>query len=276
MKKIGDRKDAKRVKNISGLNQILLDLKPKRSLGEVYINRRIDVTNVVKYMDQYKLNHDDKLTVFHLFTAAIAKTIYHRSKLNRFVANRHLYEHNEIIISFVAKIEFSDNSEEVMVLIPINNDDNLFTIANKIKDKVDSIRNKTSVNEGANGAILVLGKLPNIIRVPIIGLFKYLDRIGHVPSSLIKDNIYYSSMIVSNLGSIKSNSIYHNLTDFGTCSGLITTGEIIEENDRYYCDFGATMDERVADGYYLVKSIHMIEELLNNPELLEGRIDEKI
>lgn len=275
-KKFGDRKDAKRVRDISGLNQILIDLKPKRSLGEVYINRKIDVTNVVSYLDDYKKNHDEKLTLFYIFTAAVAKTMYHRNKLNRFVANRHLYEHNELVISFVAKIEFNDDSEEVMVLIPINDDDNLFTIANKIQEKVNSIRNKTAKSEGANDAILILGKLPNIIRVPIMGLFKYLDRIGHVPASLIKDNLYYSSMIISNIGSIKSDAIYHNLTDFGTCSGLIATGEIKEENGKYYCEFGATIDERVADGYYLVKSVHMIEQLLNDPKLLEERIDEKI
>ena len=36
------------------------------------------------------------------------------------------------------------------------------------------------------------------------------------------------------------------------------------------------MDERIADGYYMIKSIHLIEKLLNSPELLEERADEKI
>ena len=276
MRRFGDRKDAKKVRDMSGLNQILIDLKPKRSLGEVYVNTDIDVTNVVKYLDEYKSSHEDKLTVFHIFVAAIAKTMYHRDKLNRFVANRHLYQHNDLVISFVAKIEFEDNSEEVMVLIPINEDDNLFSISKKVKDKVDSIRSNTASSEGANSAIQVLGKLPNILRVPIMGMFKYLDRVGRIPTSLTKDNLYYSSMIMSNVGSIKSDAIYHNLTDFGTCSGLITIGEIKEDNGKFTCEFGATIDERVADGYYLIKSVHMIEELLNNPKLLEENINEKI
>ena len=276
MRRFGDRKDAKKVRDMSGLNQILIDLKPKRSLGEVYVNTDIDVTNVVKYLDEYKSCHEDKLTVFHIFVAAVAKTMYHRDKLNRFVANRHLYQHNDLVISFVAKIEFEDNSEEVMVLIPINEDDNLFSISKKVKDKVDSIRSNTASSEGANSAIQVLGKLPNILRVPIMGMFKYLDRVGRIPTSLTKDNLYYSSMIMSNVGSIKSDAIYHNLTDFGTCSGLITIGEIKEDNGKFTCEFGATIDERVADGYYLIKSVHMIEELLNNPKLLEENINEKI
>ena len=137
-----DRKDAKRVDNITGMNQILLDLKPYRSEGEVYINRKIDVTNVVNYVNEYKENHseEDKLTLFHLFVTAIGKTIYNRPYLNRFVANRHVYEHNEIIVSFVAKIEFNDTAEEVMVLVPIKKEDTLFDIANKIKKKVNKRR----------------------------------------------------------------------------------------------------------------------------------------
>ena len=36
-------------------------------------------------------------------------------------------------------------------------------------------------------------------------------------------------MIVSNLGSIKCGAIYHNITNFGTASGLATIGEIKDE-----------------------------------------------
>ena len=108
---------------------------------------------------------------------------------------------------------------------------------------------------------------------------------GILPSSLVEDNLYYSSIIVSNIGNLKCGGIYHNLTDFGTCSGLITIGEVKKEyvlnesgnkEEKYFCEFGVTMDERIADGYYMIKSIHLIEKLLNSPELLEERADEKI
>lgn len=285
-RQFGDRRDAKRVKDVSGMNQILIDLKPERSLGELYINEKVDVTEVVKYVDKYKKkNKDDRLTYFHLFMTAIGKTMYNRPHLNRFIANRHTYEHNDVVISFVAKIEFEDSSEEVMILIPIDPSDNIFDISKKISEKVNSVRNKTHNNEGANSAILILGKLPNILRVPIVGLFKWCDKKGILPASLVKDNLYYSSMIVSNIGSLHCGGIYHNVTDFGTCSGLITIGEIKKETvknekgkeeEKYYCEFGVTIDERISDGYYFIKSIHLIEYLLKHPELLEGRADEKI
>lgn len=282
-RKFGDRKDAKRVRDINGMSQILIDLKPRRSLGELFINQKIDVTNLMNYLEEYRKNNqseESRLTLFHLFSAAIAKTIYNRPYLNRFVSNRHVYVHNDITLSFVSKVAFEDKSEEIMIIIPIEESDTLFEISKKIKDKVKDIREHDSKGEGANTAIQVLGKLPNIIRVPLVGLLKILADKGLLPSSLIKDNIYYSSMIMSDIGVLKCGGIYHNVTDFGTCSGIVTIGEvkkeIINKEERYFCELGITIDERIADGYYLIKSIHLIEHLLQNPQLLEGRIDEKV
>lgn len=282
-KKIGDRKDAYRCHDVTGMNQILIDLKPKRSLGELYINQKIDVTNLVKYIKKLK-EKDDKITYFHAFSTAIGKLFYNRPLLNRFVSNRHVYEHKDITLSYVMKITFNDKSEEVMVIMPILEDDNIFTVSKKIRDKVDNVRNHKDTGDGANNAIQILGKLPNIIRVPIVGIFKFFDRHGWLPNSLVKDNIYYSSVIVSNIGTFHCGGIYHNVTDFGTCSGLITMGEIKEEKEvingkketKYYCEFGITMDERIADGFYFIKSIHLMEYMLNNPEILEERADAKV
>lgn len=279
-----DRKGAKRVKDLTGMAQICIDLKPNRCDSDVYINQKMDVTNLVKYIEKRKENKDG-ITYFHAFVTAIGKTFYNRPKLNRFVSNRHVFEHEDVVVSFVAKVTFDDRSEELMLMVPIKENDNIDTISKWIKDNVDSIRNKTSKKEGANDAIDTLGKLPNIIRIPVIGLFKWCDKKGILPASLIKDNLYYSSIIVSNLGSIKCGAIHHNITNFGTCSALATMGEIkteeiIDENgkkkQRKICEFGINFDERIADGYYFAKSVKFIQYIFDNPELLEQEAGKKI
>lgn len=278
------RKDAKRIKDIDGMSQILLDLKPNRCDSDVFIEQNMDVTELAKYIEKIKKKENSDVTYFHAFVTAIAKTIYNRPKLNRFIANRHVYEHNDIVISFVAKVSFDDKSEEIMVMVPILEDDNIYTIGKKIKDKVDSYRNKSAKREGANDAIQILGKMPNIIRVPLVGIFKWCDKNGMLPGSLVKDNLYYSSMIVSNLGSIKCGAIYHNIADFGTCSSLTTMGEIKDEEViingkkeiRKMCEFGINFDERVADGYYFAKSVKMLQYILDNPTMLEEKVSKKI
>lgn len=284
-RRFGDRKDARRVRDITGMMQLSIDIKPNRSVSDVYINQEMDVTKLCEYVEGKK-KEGEHITYFHAFVAAIGKLIYNRKLLNRFVANRHIYEHNDVIISFVAKIAFEDSAEEMMILIKIDPEDNIHTISKKILDKVESIRNsKKVVKKGANNAIDVLAKLPNIIRVPVVGFLKWLDKKGHLPASIMEDNIYYSSIILSNLGSIGCGAIFHNITDFGACSSLGTMGEIrtqvnlLEDGKkvvRKVCPFGINLDERIGDGYYFAKSLKMLQYFFDNPSLLEDRVDAKV
>ena len=268
---------------MKGMEQICIDLKPRRSDADVFLNTGVDVTNLVDYINKKK-NEGFKYTYFHAFVLALAKTIYNRPKLNRFVQNRHMFEHTDVVIAFVAKVTFEDNSKELMLQIPITPDETLDSLSNKIREKVDSIRNKKEKTKGANSAIDILGKFPNIIRIPLIGLLKLMDQKGILPKSLQEDDIYFSSAIVTDIGSLKSDSIYHNNTNFGTCSSITAIGEIRDkvvakdgkEKIIKSCNFGINFDERIADGFYLIKSFKLLEYILNNPELLEERADTKI
>lgn len=278
---MGNRK-AKRIKSIRGMEQILIDLKPHRCHSFVYSHIDFDVTKLVDYVQKRKEEGSD-LTYFHTFVAALGKTIYNRPRLNRFVQNRHIFEHDDIVISFVAKVSFEDKAEEIMIMVPIKDSDNIDTVSSFIKEKVGNVRQRNAKKEGANSAIDTLGKLPNIIRVPLVGILKWLDNKGMLPASLIEDNLYYSSTIVSNIGSLKTNAIHHNIANFGTCSSLVTMGEIktVEIFDkrgkkvqRKICDWGIAFDERVADGFYLIRSMEYLQYFFDHPELLETRIDE--
>ena len=283
MKKYGG---AHRVKDVTGMAQISIDLKPNRSVSDVYINQKMDLTNLAKYIDKKK-KEDAGVTYFHAFLTAIGKTVYNRPKLNYFVANRHIWEHEKIVLSFVAKVSFDDHSEEMMVMVPIEKNDTIYTIGDKVRKKVDGFRKKRSGDvdkKGANSAIDILGKMPNFLRIPVVGILKWTDKKGLLPASLAEDNLYYSTMIVSNLGSIGCGAIFHNITDFGNSSSLLTMGEIKDEEViidgkkevRKICEWGMNFDERTADGYYFAKSADLLQYLLDNPEELEKPASEKI
>jgi len=271
--------------NIKGMDQILIDLKPRRCDADVFINTGVDVTNLVDYITKKK-KEGYHYTYFHAFVLALAKTIYNRPKLNRFVQNRHMFEHTDVVIAFVAKVEFNDHAKELMLQIPISPDETLDSLSNKIREKVEAIRNKKNKTKekGANSAIEIVGNLPNLIRVPLVGILKQMDKWGILPKSLQEDNLYFSSALVTDIGSLQSDSIYHNNANFGTSSSMTAIGEIRDkvvakdgkEKIIKSCNFGINFDERIADGFYLIKSFKLLEYILNNPELLEQRADTKI
>lgn len=268
-----NRRDGKRVKDIDAMHVLMPYIKPKRCDSDVFINQKLDVTELVKYYEEMKLKDND-LTYFHLFITLIAKTIYNRPLLNRFIVNKKYYDRNDVLIAFTAKVNYEDTSKEILKVIKIDPEDNLFSIKEKTLKAVSDVRN--AKEEGTNSIMNIIGKLPSFLISLVVKVVKYMDRHDLLPKSLINDNLYYSTCIVSNLGSIKSSAIYHNLTDFGTSSILATFGEIREENGRKYAEAGINIDERIADGVYFVKSVKLMQDILNNPKYLEGNVNDKI
>ena len=279
-KRFRDRKDGSMVR-ISGFDKFLYLLKPRRSEAEVYISKKIDVSDLVKYMEKKKKDNEE-ITYFHLFSTAVAKLVYNKPYLNRFIMGSNKYERNEVTLSFVAKTKFEDDAKELLKVIKIEDDDNVDTISKKIFGSVRKIRS-TEIRH-TDDFVNSLGKLPGVVMSIIVWFVKKLDRFDLLPKSLTENSIYHSSVLISNLGSIHCDGIYHNLTNFGTNSILLTIGEIKEEacvidgkiDKRYICDFGITLDERIADGVYFAKSLNLLEYILNNPSMLEDRASDKI
>ena len=276
-----NRRDGIRVKNLDAMHVLMSYIKPNRCDSDVFINQLLDVTELVKYMDNLKKKEKD-ITYFHLFMTLIAKTIYNKPLLNRFVVNKRFYDRKDVSIAFTAKVNYEDKAKEILSVIKIEENDNLFSIKEKTLKAVENVRN--AKESGTNNSMNIIAKLPGFILSPVVGIIKWMDRHDLLPKSLIDDNLYYSTCIVSNLGSIKSGAIYHNLTDFGTSSILATIGEIKEQyvlidgkqEKRYLCEFGINIDERIADGVYFVKAVKLMQDILNKPESLEENVNEKI
>ena len=282
-KKWGDRKDGKQIK-VPAMAKLMTYLK-NREEAYVYINRKFDVTDLVSYMKKKKVKNPD-LTYFHAFSMAIAKTIYNRPRLNTFIMNHKFYQRNDVILTFTARVSYDDNNnKEVMSLIKVDKDDNIEDLSNKIKKKVDSFRNK-KMQSSSDDSLDLLGKIPNwMLKIFVAPLFKWMDRHDLLPKSLNDELLYNSSVILSNLGSIKCGAIHHNLTNFGTNSIILTIGDIHKEQVvmpdgkveiRDIVEFGINLDERIGDGVYFSKSVNLLDYILRNPETLEDKADEVI
>ena len=114
---------------------------------------------------------------------------------------------------------------------------------------------------------------------------RHAARHGKIPASFVETDPYYSSVILTNLGSIKLHSGYHHLTNWGTTSVFVIVGErkmrpFYDENGavtmRDSVDLGFTVDERIADGYYFSQTIKLFKEILENPEILDKPLIEEV
>ena len=283
-KKLGDRRDGMLIRDLDSMHFIMPMLYPNRCDNEAFISECIDLTNANKYLEKKNaLDPEYKYNLFQLIVTAMLKTITLRPKMNRFIANKNMYQRNELTASFVVKKLFADNGAEALAIIRAKGDDNLDTIHEAIYRQVSSCRSEKK--DGSSEAMDTFQRLPRFIAKTGVALIRVLDRHGWVPKSLIATDPYYTSVVLTNLGSIKLHSGYHHLTNWGTNSIFCAVGEKklrpFYQPDgsvemRESIDIGLTIDERIADGYYYSKTVRLLRKLLENPELLELPLEEGV
>ena len=284
-KRFGDRKDGRLIRELDPMHFITPLLYPNRCDNEAYISVNVDLENINRYVD--RLNEQDpefRYTMFHIIVAAIIKVLTLRPKMNRFIANKNFYQRNEVSASFVVKKRFDDHAEEGLAFIRAKPESTLFTLMDDLKRQITTVKSQGAV-DASSDAMDLFNKMPRFFSKFIVWIITRLDVHGWVPKSLIATDPYYSSVVLSNLGSIKLKSGYHHLTNWGTCSLFCIIGEkkmtpVYDEDGnvtmRQTLDLGLTVDERLADGYYYSKSIRLLKHLLQNPELLELPVSEEV
>ena len=282
-KKHGDRPDGHYVK-APGLQTVMGYLFPKRTDCEVYLNDKRDATNLLEYIDKKNAEHPEyKTTIFHCALTAIDRIIRERPLLNRFIQGYRMYEREEISLSFVAKRRFADGANEsLMVLVPAD-DDNIDSISKKIVGDTTEMRKSEVATGGIDDLLDKFAALPRIVLIFVIRIIRWLDFWGINPQFLVDGDPNYTTVLASNLGSIKCPSVYHHLNNYGTNSIMITIGTLHKEEMlmpdghkevRDVIDFGAILDERIADGFYFAKSLRLLRYIFENPELLDKPLGE--
>ena len=279
-----NRYDAYRVRDIDGLHFYMAYLMPKRTEAEVYINEKIDVTELLSYIQDKNSSGERKVTLFHCVIAAVARTLKMRPLLNRFISGKNYYMRNKISLGFTVKKKFEDHSEETLIIFTPKDDESVCDITDRLCPKVTEAKSEKNSMDVDN-ILNIVKKFPKIVMKIFMALMNFADRHGLMPKSFTSVDTNYCSVLLSNLGSIKCDAVYHHLNNMGTNGIVITIGEIHKENIvdengeskiRDIVSIGVTLDERIADGFYFARSLKLIKHLFKNPYLLDKKLGEEI
>ena len=283
-RKLGDRKDGVKLKNIHAMHFVMPLMYPNRCDNEAYISERIDLTAINRYLEKKNAGGPDyPYNLFQVMVTALLKTITLRPKMNRFIANQTMYQRNEVTASFTVKKLFSDDGGEALAKIRTDGSETIDIIHDEIFRQVSFCR--SDEKDPSTSSMDIIQKFPRFMLKLIGAGARFLDRHGRMPAGVIATDPFYSSAVLANLGSIGLHAGYHHLTNWGTCSVFCVIGESKKrpfyDDDghmemRESVDLGLTIDERLADGYYYSKTVRLLKHLLENPELLEQPLNEKV
>ena len=263
-----NRRDADWIKPKDSIQALVPFIMPRRCDAEVSSQVEIDITNLIEFVDDLNKKNEleYKMTYFHALAACFAKTLYSREALNNFVKNKRLYRRKAVTLGFIAKNKLSDKGEERIVCLEVDKHDNILSLSKKMA--IDIFQAKGNKDNDMEGILKSLASFPTWLLTIIAKVVFFLDNHDLNPKSLTEGDTNYVTVILSNLGSIQTNSCYHHLNEYGTNSIVLTIGTIHEEKGKKLVDLQLTLDERIADGFYFAKSIQLTEYIAQHPELL--------
>jgi len=281
-KQKGEKYDAYLVKNIDPLQEFMLSLLGTRTENEAVAQFDIEMSALNQYIqNKNDQNPEFKYTFFHVFCAALGRTIAERPRMNYFIRNGRFYERKEISIAAIAKKQKKDGAEEGMIMMRYHKDEDKSPVEqmhDSICKQVYHIRSSEESHDDTTKIMQKLVSLPRFIYNLVIKFILSSDRKGKLPKDLADANPYSKTCFVSNLGSIKMDAQYHHLANFGSNSFFAIIGR--KEKKPVFKDDGTfemkeflpisfTIDERIGDGVYFANTIKIFKAYMMRPDLLD-------
>ncbi len=273
-KRRGDRHDATRVDLGRGFKAVFPYLMKGRNESIAYYPVLIDAENLLAYIDQKK-GTPQEITIFEAVLLALTRILRERPTLNRYIIGRRLYQRRNVDLSFVARKQFTLDSDESNVFVKLKPEDDATTALSKIRGEIRTV--KTSDQTADEGLIDLFMRLPRGLLRVAVKLLSLWDFYVDTPRFLRGVDPLRCSAYIANLGSVGMGAAYHHLFEWGTCSIFVTIGQIkptvvvgADGNPtvRRTLELKIALDERIADGYYDARALELFDAYLNDPARL--------
>ncbi|MBR4426496.1 MAG: 2-oxo acid dehydrogenase subunit E2 [Spirochaetales bacterium] len=281
-KQKGEKYDAYLVKDVEPIQEFMLNLLGSRTDNEAVCKFDIEMDALDAYVQKRNSeNPEFRYTFFHVFCAALSRTIAERPKMNYFIRNTKFYERKAISITAIAKKQKKDGAEEGMIIMKYDKNSDVSPIEQmheSICKQVYHIRKDAESHDDTTNIMRTIVNLPKPIRKLVFSLILRWDRTGNLPKEMAEASPYSHTCFVSNLGSIKMDADYHHLSNFGSNSFFAIIGKkqkkpVFHDDGTFemkeFLPISFTIDERIGDGVYFANTIRIFKAYMMRPELLD-------
>ena len=274
------RKDGRRVRDADPMYTIVPYIMDKRYDAMNMINLDVPVDPIKDYIKQ-KRAQGKYVSHMSVIIASYLRTMAHFPLLNRFIVNCKIYARKDIHCAMVVLKDEDGDMEGTMSKVSLDKEDTIFTVNDKMNSYIE--KNREAKNKNSTDRLIKkLLAFPGLARFGV-GLFKFMDKHGLLPSKIIDASPFHTSFTITNLASLRTNYIYHHIYEFGTTSVFIAMGNTrevpVKTKDgvvfKTCIPLGVVMDERICSGHYFADAFKRMKTYLDDPALLERTFSEE-
>ncbi len=276
-RRFGDRYDGRKLRSLDPFYKIIPYIMKTRIDAQNYFEEKIEISNTESFIIRKRKETGERISFLHVIIAAMVRTISQKPGINRFVAGQKIFARNEVLISFVLKKEFNEESPETTLKVKFNTTDTFMDIVRKVNTAIEENRSTDTKNDTDKLAKLIMAIPGQLVRF-LVWILRCLDYIGLMPKIINRLSPFHTSVFITDLGSIGIQPVYHHLYDFGTTSLFVAFGIKMKEKvinsdneiaNKKYVRVCVVTDERIVDGHYFATAFKLYRNLIKRPEVLD-------
>jgi hypothetical protein len=268
----GKRPDARLCRDVPQYRRMMPFLMRGRNESAVYFMQQIDVTRTQAFLEAFNTRHPDtRASLFHVVLWATVQTIAERPRMNRFTAGGKLWDRDGIWIAYSIKKRKDDQSPIVVLKQRFEPGAGLEGSVRAIYAELEHGRSdEKSYVDKELGALL---SIPGAVLRGLMAVQRAADSLGMLPKAFIDRDPLYASAFIANLGSLKMDSGYHHLYEYGNIPIFCVIGQTKEEAvvrdgkivARPTAALRYTFDERAEDGLYAQRALELLRARVEDP-----------
>jgi hypothetical protein len=270
------RPDGDLVRDLPPVRGVVPYLMRRRNESAVYHEAFYDVGRARSWLRAYNRCHRGRATLFHLVLYASARGLHLRQGLNRFTSGGRVYQRREVSIAFAAKKEMKDPAPFATVKLRFDAEEPFEQTVRRVAEAVDEGRWGQTRRIDQEAALVM--RLPGFVISALTGLAAWLDRWNLLPGFFMRDDPFFASLFLANLGSVGLSDTFHHLYEYGTVSlfgvvGMVRPTVVAARGGTGVRDLLSvrwTLDERVNDGFYASRSLRIVQDILEDPDRFLG------
>jgi hypothetical protein len=215
--------------------------------------------------------------------AAMVRLYAQRPAMNRFVMNGRLYANEDITICMAVKKSLRDTEVDTDIKLHFTGHENITEIRDRLYKEIYANKGSDTSN-GQDDVMSAITSVPHFLIKLVVNVLRLLDRWNLVPKALIEVSPFHCSGFITHMKSLGIPSVYHHIYDFGTVGQFIAMGKeeykpVVNKRTKNLevakmMNIKIVADERICDGLYYAKSFRLFRRIMENPWLLDERLEE--
>jgi len=269
------RPDGTYIKHLPNTRRIMPFLMHGRTESTVYYEQHVEVEKAWQFVEEFSKKSGLKASILHFVIWRSAQVIQKRPGLNRFVSGRRIFQRDGFWVSFSMKKAMNEDAPLVVVKKKIDPDWSFEETVRHIQGGID--KGREGSKSTSDKEMDLVFSFPYFVVSFFTWLHKTLNHFGLLPNFMIKADELFASLFIANLGSIGLQPAYHHLYEWGNCPIFMALGTneprmMLDDRGRPAVKDMMTIrysfDERVNDGFYSIRALELLKQLVEDPELM--------